>query len=326
MREESWHAIRSTLTATAGPVRIIGNVKGRKNWAFILARKAEAGEPGMAHFRLTAYDAADGLAELKAQGKIPANAKVITREDIEDAKRQLPEHVFAELFLAIPSDDGSNPFGLLHIAACVAERASGPAAAAGWDLAKAQDWTVGIGLNGKGQWCWYERWQGPWEVTIGRIKAVNGETNALVDSTGVGDPIVERLRREAGGQYLPYPFTGPSKQRLMEGLAVAIQQHEITLPDGPVRQELEAFEFEYTRTGVRYSAPENMHDDCVMALALGVQLWSRYGGDMSETDWAMGVWRCECGHGYIWQPGRPCPDCGRQAPQEYPNPAEVEAA
>jgi hypothetical protein len=46
-KEEAWHAIRSTLTATRGPIRIIGNVKGRKNWAYKLARKAEAGEPGM---------------------------------------------------------------------------------------------------------------------------------------------------------------------------------------------------------------------------------------------------------------------------------------
>ena len=41
-REESWIAVRSTLTATNGPVRIIGNVKGRRNWAFQLARLAEA--------------------------------------------------------------------------------------------------------------------------------------------------------------------------------------------------------------------------------------------------------------------------------------------
>ena len=29
---EAWHALRSTLTATQGPVRIIGNVSGRRNW------------------------------------------------------------------------------------------------------------------------------------------------------------------------------------------------------------------------------------------------------------------------------------------------------
>ncbi len=32
----------------------------------------------------------------------------------------------------------------------------------------------------------------------------------------------------------------------------------------------ENFEFEYTRTGVRYTAPSGLHDDCVMALALAV--------------------------------------------------------
>ena len=35
--------------------------------------------------------------------------------------------------------------------------------------------------------------------------------------------------------------------------------------------ELEAFEYEYTRTGVRYTAPPGMHDDCVCALALAVR-------------------------------------------------------
>jgi len=35
--------------------------------------------------------------------------------------------------------------------------------------------------------------------------------------------------------------------------------------------ELEAFEYEYTRLGVRYAAPEGLHDDCVCALALAVQ-------------------------------------------------------
>ena len=31
VREESWHAVRTTLTATRGPIRCIGNVKGKKN-------------------------------------------------------------------------------------------------------------------------------------------------------------------------------------------------------------------------------------------------------------------------------------------------------
>lgn len=65
-----------------------------------------------------------------------------------------------------------------------------------------------------------------------------------------------------------FKFTSPSKQMLMEGLASAIQQAAIAYPAGPIVSELEAFEFEYTRTGVRYTAPPGMHDDCVCALAL----------------------------------------------------------
>jgi hypothetical protein len=56
----------------------------------------------------------------------------------------------------------------------------------------------------------------------------------------------------------------------MERLSLAIQRGEIRFPEGPIVTELEAFEYQYTRTGVRYGAPEGMHDDCVCALALAV--------------------------------------------------------
>jgi hypothetical protein len=35
--------------------------------------------------------------------------------------------------------------------------------------------------------------------------------------------------------------------------------------------ELEAFEYMYSQTGVRYSAPTGLHDDAVCALALAAQ-------------------------------------------------------
>ena len=57
---------------------------------------------------------------------------------------------------------------------------------------------------------------------------------------------------------------------IMEGLAAAIQNREITFPDGIIRNELETYEYEFTRTGVRYTAPQGLHDDCVCALALAV--------------------------------------------------------
>jgi hypothetical protein len=253
-KEESWHAVRSTLTATRGPVKIIGNVRGRKNWAYKLAQRAKAGEQNMAHFKLTAYDAVEG--------------GILDAAEVEDAKRTLPESVFKELYLAEPSDDGGNPFGLKAIAACVRNGlAPGPVAAWGVDLAKSIDWTVACGLNDNGGVCVLERWQADWEQTTRRLIGMLGYAPALVDQTGVGAPVVEQLQAACAGVE-GFVFTPRSKQELMGGLAVGIQQHEVEFPEGWLRSELESFEFEYKPSGVVYSAPEGMHDDGVCALSL----------------------------------------------------------
>lgn len=265
-REESWHACRTTVTATRGKMRCIGNVKGKKNWFYKLCREAEkamaSSSPSELHYgKITAHDA--------------VKAGVINAEEVEDARRILPEAVFNELYLAIPNEDGSNPFGLQHIAACAVEGLSGaPVICNGADLAKSVDWTALIGLDQGGGVAAFDRFQKPWEATIEDILAFGGRAPFLVDSTGVGDPILERLQKLRPNRFEGYKFTSESKQKLMEGLAVAIQSGMIRYPHGPIRSELESFEFEYTRTGVRYSAPEGMNDDCVMALALAWQLFS----------------------------------------------------
>jgi len=265
VKEEAWHAVRSTLTATRGPIRIIGNVKGRRNWAYKLARRAEAGEPNMRYTKITALDAV-------ASG-------VLDEEEIDDARRALPEAVFRELYMAEPSDDGGNPFGIIAIGDCIDPLSGQLPIAWGWDLAKSQDYTVGIALDAQHHVCAFERWQEPWEPTIDRILALTGTCPALIDSTGVGDPILEALQKRTpvrSGPHAPktrfagFKFTAGSKQQLMEGLAVAIQQGEVSYPDGVIVKELEAFEYEHTRMGARYAAPAGMHDDCVCALALVV--------------------------------------------------------
>ena len=253
-REESWWALRSTLTATRGPVRFIGNVKGRRNWFYSLARKAEAGEPDSAYYKIVAADA--------------VKAGVLDAAEIESARRVLPENVFRELYLAEPSDDGGNPFGLSKIQECVAPLSNNDPVVWGWDLAKHVDWTVGTGLDALGNVCRFERFQKPWDSTISEIVRLTGNVPALVDSTGVGDPIVEMLQKNAPGIFEGFNFTSASKQKLMEGLAVAIQSKATRFPDGPIKKELDAFEYEYSARGVRYSAPEGFHDDCVCSLGL----------------------------------------------------------
>lgn len=268
-KADAWYALRTTLTATRAPVRIIGNVKGRKNWAYQMARKAEAGSPDMSYAKITAYDAAE--------------AGVLDPQEIEDAKRQLPEAVFNELYLAIPSDDGGNPFGLAAIRACISEMAAPPVAYWGVDLAKSQDWVVAIGLDNHGNVCAFQRWQSNWHNTSARLAAMIKHTPALVDSTGVGDPIVEGLKRKCprveGFNFGGMKFGSTKKQQLMEGLAYAIHNKTVRFPPDsqgrPLVSELESFEYEIKVidgrvTSIRYSAPSGLHDDCVCALALAV--------------------------------------------------------
>lgn len=269
LKEGAWYAVRSTLTATRGPVRIIGNVKGRKNWFYRMARRAEQmtdmPNGNMAYHKIVAHDA--------------VRAGVLAQEEITDAEQQMPDHVFRELYLAEPSEDGGNPFGEAAIDRCtVGALYKGVPWVFGIDLAKSIDYTVVIGITREGYVCRFERWNKcPWEETEKRILSIIGTTPALVDSTGVGDPIVERLqKRTHAEQVTGFVFSTRSKQQLMEGLAAGIQSGNITYPDGEIVLELKQFEYEMVGkegrfTGVRYSAPAGFHDDCVMALALAYQ-------------------------------------------------------
>lgn len=254
IREEAWHALRSTLTATRGPARIIGNVKGRKNWFYKMARRAESGDPDMHYAKITHIEA--------------VAAGVLDAAEIDDARSQLPAQVFRELYEAEPSDDEGNPFGIEAIRACVAPLSTAEPVAWGWDLAKSVDWTVGAALDKHGHVCRFVRFQAPWPETKTRILRETGTLPALVDSTGVGDPIVDDLHKLGGRNFEGFQFSSSSKQKLMEGLAAAIQAQQIRFPGGVIVTELEAYEYQYTRTGVKYSAPEGMHDDCVCSLAL----------------------------------------------------------
>jgi len=189
-REEAWHALRSTLTATHGPARLIGNVKGRRNWAYRLARRVEQGLlPDWHYARLTAADA--------------VAAGILTAAEVADAARLLPAAVYRELYEAEPSDDAGNPFGYAAIHACIADTLAPPEPGhdyvMGLDLAKSVDYTVAIVIDRATKAVVaMERWQSPWDVTMRRVQSIASRYNnahILADQTGLGDPIVEQLQR-----------------------------------------------------------------------------------------------------------------------------------
>jgi hypothetical protein len=267
-REAAWHALRSTITSTGGKIKFIGNVRGMKNWYYKMCVRAKEKDNiknggQYEYFKITAYDAA--AAGMKTKDGRPF------LEEIEDAKRDLPDAVFRELYLAEASEDGSNPFGLQYIAGCVRPMSTAETVCYGIDLAKSVDWTAIIGLDKMANVSDFRYFQKPWGATTDTIKALPDIPMAM-DSTGVGDPITEEVQRWKNDVEAVH-FTQRGKQQLMEGLAVAIQKKLISFPEGVIRNELESFEYQYTRTGVKYGAPEGEHDDTVCALALAWHKW-----------------------------------------------------
>ena len=255
--EDGWlNSIRPTLTDYKGRAIFLSTPKG-KNFFYSLFLKG--GEPDWEAFRFTTYD-----------------NPYIDKGEIDDARTQLPEVVFEQEYMANPAENSSNPFGSSYIKQCTFPISTEPAIVYGVDLAKAVDWTVIIGLDRNGSVCHFDRFQKDWRQTKQTILSLN-KAPILIDSTGVGDPIFEDLQRE-GLAINGFKFSSTSKQQLMEGLSSAIQQRKITYPEGNIVNELEVFEYQYTATGVRYSAPPGFHDDCVMSLALAWHHYTRNSG------------------------------------------------
>jgi hypothetical protein len=88
----------------------------------------------------------------------------------------------------------------------------------------------------------------------------------------MGEPVIEQLIRE-GLPVQPFLTTNATKASAIDALTLAFERGELRILNDPVQiGELQAFEAERLPSGLtRYGAPEGMHDDTVMALALAWQ-------------------------------------------------------
>ena len=251
---QSWtEAIRPTLTDLKGSAWFMSTPKGKNDFYRLWMRGQTGEEDWMSWQMPTETNPFIDISEIRA------------------AQRDLPELAFAQEYLAEFNDNVANPFGLDKIRLCTGQMSNEPAVCYGIDLAKSFDWTVIIGLDRFGVVSHFERFQRPWNETKEIIRRL--PRGAIkIDSTGVGDPITEDIQRERGDVYA-FKYTSTSKQQLMEGLAAAIHQRRVVFPEGTIRAELESFEYQMTGTGVKYTAPPGLHDDCVNALALA---WAMY--------------------------------------------------
>ncbi len=207
----------------------------------------------------------------------------ISREFIEKKKAEYGENsvLFRTEYLAEFVEDQNAVFRWVDIQKNIApielidKGLPGRQYVIGADLAKYQDYTVIVVLDVMEKpfkLVHFERFnRRPYAEVIMRIKELYRRFNAanvLIDSSGVGDPVLEELQSVGAEGYV---FTAKSKVQLVQRLQAAIENGDVKYPYiEELVKELQYFEYELTRTGVKYEARSGFHDDCVMALALAV--------------------------------------------------------
>lgn len=266
VKADAWYAIRSTITATGGAVRIIGNVKGKKNWAYRKARRAEGGAKDHSYARLTVWDAVE--------------AGIFDEEEALDAKEELPESVYRELYLAEAADD-SGPFfdtSQIHV---VEDYPRSAKLARVWDFAVTEegdaadpDYTAAVKVAVDGKRIFI--------VDVLRRRAAPDVITELVQATAVADgsvcrQVIEEEKGAAGkimvalfkrmlsdvasptGRVFPAPVTGSKVVRAFH-FAAAVNDGRVSLVAGPWNEEFLAELDDF---------PEGGHDDQVDAAAHG---------------------------------------------------------
>ena len=204
-----------------------------------------------------------------------ASNPYMPQTEIEAARRSMTERQFAQEFLAEFGLDEDSVFRNVESCIGAIPRESpepNHTYIAGVDLARVNDFTVITILNDLGEQALIHRFRHTsWARTINAIAQTCLKFNApaVVDATGLGDPIIEQLQ-STGITILPFKFTAQSKEPLVQSLALKLEQNQIKiLPDQTQTNELLAFRATRSKTGgFQYSAPSGQHDDCVIALAL----------------------------------------------------------
>lgn len=112
-----------------------------------------------------------------------------------------------------------------------------------------------------------------WSLQRGRLRALYDKwqpERIIAESNSIGSPNIEALQKE-GLPVVAFETTASSKPPLIESLVLAFERDEIKiLNDDYLKGELMAYERTVSAITGRsqYSAPEGLHDDTVMALAL----------------------------------------------------------
>lgn len=216
-----------------------------------------------------------------ASWQMPTNMNPrIPVTEIEAMRLDMPERRFAQEVLAEFIEDFAGVFR--NVKACATataqeKRRGDRVYIAGLDWALSYDFTVLtiIDANTR-ELVFIDRYNGvDYSMQRQRIKAACdrfGIAGMIAEANAMGKPNNDELRR-MGLPVRDFVTTNATKADAIESLAAAFEQGNIRILDDPTLiAELQSYEVERLPSGmVRYSAPEGMHDDTVMSLALAWQ-------------------------------------------------------
>ena len=258
MTEAVWvEFVEATLLDYGGWAAFAGVPKGN-NWAANLWRAA-AGRAGWLQIHASTYD-----------------NPFIDPARIEEIKANTPARFFEQEYMALIIDDAGGVFRRVLDAArsSVTPPANGAQYVMGVDWGKHNDYTVLTLIDiATHNLVYIDRFnQIDYAVQVGRLKAVYERYRPIAivaERNSMGDPLAEQLQRD-NLPVQPFTTTNASKSQIIDGLALAFERGEIgILPDPVLIGELQAYQMERLPSGMlRYSAPDGMHDDTVMSLAL----------------------------------------------------------
>lgn len=200
-------------------------------------------------------------------------------DEVDDAKRTLPEKIFKQEYEAEFMEDGGSVFENISTSAVV-ERFSNPVRGeryyAGIDLGKQVDYTVLTIMDQNGKVVFiYRDNNKTWETIIQNLITYLNKykPQAYLEVNSIGDPIFEQIKKHYPS-LKPFITSSTSKKDLIENLIYGFSTLSIDIPSKKLfpelYNELERFSFEYNRKtrNISYSAPAGFHDDTVMSLAI----------------------------------------------------------
>ena len=258
MQKEAWtEAIRPSLSDRLGRALFISTPKGR-NFFWELYQRGINGEEGWQSWTFPT-----------------SNNPFIEPVEIEAAKRDLPEIIFRQEYLAEFIDDSGGVFRRVQEAAVLdpQEPQAGRQYVAGVDVASSVDFTVVSVLDAESKEMVYmDRFNRvDYPVLIDRLESVYHRyslTSMVVEANSIGRPVIDELVSR-GLAIIPFTTTSATKQSIIQQLQAAFENAQIKIVNDPVLVgELLSFESKRNPSGgFSYSAPAGMHDDCVMSLA-----------------------------------------------------------